>query len=387
MMSDKRRIFCLTGARSEYDLLVPVIKAVSTLPNLQAEILPVAAHLSPFHGMGIEQIRQDGFFIAGCIESLLSSESLQGRALSFAHLTEGLTRLLNSNRPDILLVAGDREEALAGALVGNFLGIPVAHLFGGDRCIASDIDEVLRPAISKLAHLHFTACESHSQRLIRMGESPDYVWTCGGTGLDRLREEADLSDEALNQEFGIDVQEPFFILIQHPAPLLNAEASGRDMRSILEGILALGYPVFCSYPNFDPGNIAIRQAIDAAKCPNLITYHNLPRDRFVALYRRCAAIVGNSSSIVIESGFLKVPGILVGSRQDLREVGSNVLKVDISAAVISQACLKAVADRGFRNLVQQTPSLYGDGFAAPRIAKILSQVNLTPELLKKTITY
>lgn len=388
-MSEKRRIFCLTGARSEYDLLVPVMKAISTIPNLQGEIVAVAAHLSPFHGMSIEQIRQDGFLIAGCVESLLSSESLQGRAISFAQLIEGLTRLLSTNRPNILVLAGDREEALAGALVGNFLGIPVAHLFGGDRCIASDIDEVFRPAISKLAHLHFTACESHSQRLIRMGESPNYVWTCGGTGLDRLREEPDLTDEALNKEFGIDVSQPFFILIQHPSPLLNSAASGEEMREILKGILSLGCPVFCSYPNFDPGNIAIRKAIDAAKAKysNLITYHNLSRDRFVALYRRCTAIVGNSSSIVIESGFLKVPGILIGSRQDLREIGSNVLKTNISATEISQACLKALKDTEFLDLVRQTPSLYGDGLAASRIAKVLAEIDLTPELLKKTITY
>ena len=264
-MKKLRRIFFLTGARSEYDLLSPVVRAVLAVPGLGAELVVGAAQLSPFHGMNIENIRRDGFPIAGTVESLLCSETWQGRALSFGNLFEGVTRLIASNRPDVMFVAGDREEALAGALAATFQGIPVAHLHGGDRCIVTELDEVLRPATSKVSHLHFTATESHRERLIKMGELPERIWVTGGTGLDRLREEPDLRDEDLTQEFGIDVRKPFFLLIHHPSPLINMEDSGPEMARILEGVLSLGYPVFCSYPNFDPGNIAIRRAIDEAK--------------------------------------------------------------------------------------------------------------------------
>src|SRR5262249_28334368 len=146
MTHNNRRIFFLTAARSEYDILVPVIRAVAGTPGLSASVIPSAAHLSPFHGSGIEQIRADGFPIAGCVESLLSAESWTARSLSFAGLVEGLTRLLAADRPDILFICGDREEVLAGAIVASFLGIHIAHLGGGDRSIASDIDEVLRQA-------------------------------------------------------------------------------------------------------------------------------------------------------------------------------------------------------------------------------------------------
>lgn len=388
-MTYKRRIFFLTAVRAEYDLLFPVMKAVSEISGLRAEIIAAGAHMSPFHGMNIDNIRQDGFPIAGCIESLISSESWQGRLLSFSELINGLTYLLTANRPDVLYVAGDREEALAGALVGNFLRIPVAHQHGGDRCIASDVDEVLRPAISKLAHLHFTANEAHRQRLIRMGELPEYIWASGATGLDRLREESDVPAAVLNETYGVDVDCPFFLLIHHPTSTFANEDGFQEMRAILQGVLSLGYPVFCSYPNTDPGNVAIRRAIDEARSANanLIVYHNLPRSHFVSLYRRCAAIVGNSSSIVIESSFLKVPGILVGPRQDLREVSSNVLRVAPSAAAVRAACLQALEDQEFREIVRQCPSLYGDGYAAPRIAEVLANVELRPELLLKTITY
>jgi GDP/UDP-N,N'-diacetylbacillosamine 2-epimerase (hydrolysing) len=388
-MENLRRIFFLTGARSEYDLLSPVMRAVSVTPRLRAEVIVGAAQLSPFHGMGVDHIKRDGFPIAGTVESLLSSETWQGRALSFSNLFEGVTRLIASNRPDLMFVAGDREEALAGALAATFQGIPVAHLHGGDRCTVTELDEVIRPAISKVSHLHFTAMESHRQRLIRMGEYPERIWVTGGTGLDRLREGSDIPEDVLGQEFGIDARKPFFLLVHHPSSLINPENSGQEMAEILKGILLLGHPVFCSYPNYDPGNIAIRRAIDEAKasCDRLIVFHTLPRDQFVSLYRRCTAIVGNSSSIVIESSFLRIAGVLVGPRQDLREVSPNVLRIEAVAEEVRAACLKCLEDEKFRKLVRETPSLYGDGFASPRIAKVLAEVELTPELLRKTIAY
>ena len=383
-----KRIFFLTGARSEYDLISPVLRAVCATPALSAEVIVGAAHLSPFHGMGVERIRRDGFPIAGAVESLLASESWSGRGLSFCNLVEGVTRLIAGNRPDLMFVAGDREEALAGALAAVFQKIPVAHLFGGDRVITSELDELLRPSISKLAHLHFTATESHRQRLIRMGEEAERVWAVGGTGLDRLREEPDLPDDALNNEFMIDVRKPFFLLIHHPSPLINPEESGREMAQILEGILSLGLPVLCSYPNFDPGNIAIRRAIDdkKAKHNQLKVFHSLPSAQFAALYRRCSAIVGNSSSIVIESGFLK-PGVLVGPRQDGREIGSNIICTGSSTEEVREACLRCLEDEKFKEQVRQCPSIYGDGFASPRIARILAEVEIGAKLFLKEMTY
>jgi GDP/UDP-N,N'-diacetylbacillosamine 2-epimerase (hydrolysing) len=388
-MSAPRRIWALTGARSEYDLLYPVLRALRQHDGVEPGVVAAAAHLSPFHGLGIRQIEEDGFRIAGRIESLLCSESWQGRALSFAALIEALTRLLAPAPPDVLLIAGDREEALAGALTANFLGVPVAHLSGGDRCIASELDEVLRPAISKLSHLHFTACEDHRQRLLRMGELPDRVWDVGASGLDRLRDEPDVPDAVLADRFGIDPSRPFFLLIHHPSPLFDPENSGREMAEVLRGVLAMGCPVFCSYPNFDPGNVAMRGAIDQARArhANLIVYHNLPRSLFVALYRRCAAVVGNSSSIVLESGFLKVPGILAGRRQDLRQTGANVVRVAATADAVGAACRRAVEDAGFRATVRQAPCLYGDGRTGPRVADILARIDLPRELLLKTIPY
>jgi UDP-hydrolysing UDP-N-acetyl-D-glucosamine 2-epimerase len=385
-----KKVYFVSGARSEFDILSPVIRQCPHY-GLDPRIVLCAAHLSPFHGMGIDQIREQGYSIEVAIETLLASESFSGRALSFVNIIEGLTRFFGQSRPDIICIAGDREEVLAAALVGTFLGIHVAHLFGGDRCIASDIDEIFRPAISKLAHFHFTATEGHRERLIRMGEYPEHIWTVGGTGLDGLIGLTDVTDNELGRRFDVDFNKPFFMVIHHPSPTFGVEGTEQEMLSVLQGVLATGATVFCSYPNFDPGNIGIRRAIDSVAETNprqLIRYHNLPREVFAALYRRTAGIVGNSSSIIIEAGFLKKPGILCGPRQDLRECGPHVIKVKSEdTKAITAACQRALDDVNFLNTIASSISLYGDGHASERVARILSTVPLTGEILRKTNAY
>jgi UDP-hydrolysing UDP-N-acetyl-D-glucosamine 2-epimerase len=384
-----RRICFITGARSEYDILFPVIRACQETPGLSPFVIAGAGHLSRLHGHTIDLIEADGVTIAATIESLLASDSWNGRALSFGSFFEGLCRALPQHKADLLVVAGDREEALAGALAGNFLRTPVAHLFGGDRCIASDVDEVFRPAISKLAHLHFAATEAHRDRLIKMGESADHVWNVGATSLDRLADEPLLNLAALESHLGTPLTSPYFLVIHHPSPAFNADATAAEMEAVLDGVLAAGYPVFCSYPNFDPGNIAMREVIERARVrhQNLHIFSTLPRAIFVNLFRHCAAIVGNSSAILIEAPFLKVPGILVGPRQDLRDRGGNIIPVGFDAVAIAAACRHAADNADFRARVKADPSPYGDGASARRIAELLAHVPVGPELLIKTMTY
>ncbi len=378
----RRRIALLSGARSEYDILSPVARAILADGRADAAFILAGPNLSPFHG----RADGDGMPVRARIESFLSSETWQGRSLSFANLVEGLTRHLADDRPDVLVVAGDREEALAGAIVGNLLRVVVAHLHGGDRCIASDVDEVLRPAISKLSHLHFTATAGHRQRLIQMGEPAERIWAAGAPGLDALSS-PELPAPTLSKDIGFVVEKPFFIVIQHPVTTLDSRPYD-EMTTVLDAVTSLGHPVLCSYPNTDPGNVEIRRAIDEqASRGAVVPFTVLPRDRFLALYRRASAIVGNSSSIVVESGFLKVAGVLVGPRQDLRDTGPNVLRVPVNRDAIKQACDRALNDAAFRAVVAAGTDLYGDGRASARIARVLAEIELTSDLLLKTMPY
>lgn len=383
-----RKIAFLTAARSDYDIIHPVMRAVQAA-GCDVEVVAGAAQMSPFHGRGIESIREDGFRVRAGIESLVASETWTGRALSFGHLMNGLAAALTGDKPDVIFVTGDREEALAGAMAGVFLKIPVAHLHGGDRCFASDVDEVFRPAISKLSHLHFVACADHKDRLVAMGEDAGRIWVSGAPGLDRLRDEPDLGDDALQEAFGIAPGRPFFLLIHHPSPTVDDANTGDEMETVLDGVLAAGIPVLCSYPNTDPGNIAMRRAIDSrvAREPRLKTYFNVPRPLFVTACRRCSAVLGNSSSIVIESPFLKTPGVLIGPRQDLRTIAGNVLRVPLERAAIREACDRALHDGDFRARARAAESIYGDGHAAARIARVLAETPLPHDLLLKTMPY
>ncbi|CAN5788662.1 UDP-N-acetylglucosamine 2-epimerase [soil metagenome] len=385
----KRRIFFLSAARSDYDLVSQILFRLRDDPRVSVAVIPCAAQLSPFHGLGVREIERDGFPIVGRIESLVSSETWKARSLSFAHLVAGLTELLEKDRPDILVITGDREEHLAGAIVANFLGIHVAHLYGGDRCFAADIDEVLRPAISKLSHFHFTATESHRQRLVRMGENSAHVWATGAPSLDRLRNAPKADFSASLRRLGLAPKDPFFLVIQHPSPTVSTNNEKQEMIEVLEGVLQCGYRVFCGYPNADPGNIGIREAINALRPQHerLSVYHNLPRDEFIALYQGCSAIVGNSSSLILESTFLKKPAILVGPRQDLRERAMNVLPVGFDRKAIARACRKATADQRFLAQVRRAKSLYGDGRSAARVARLLATLKLDPSILLKTLAY
>ena len=226
--------------------------------------------------------------------------------------------------------------------------------------------------------------------MIRLGEEPGRIWACGAPGLDRLRTTPDIGGEFLSAHLGLPMAEPFVLLIQHPSPMLE-EAGNEEaqMEELLEGLLALGMPLLCSYPNADPGNVGIRKVLDRyhARTPRVQVYHNLPRDQFVGAYRRCALVAGNSSSLVIESSFLKKPALLVGPRQNLRECGENVLRVGFDRAEIAGAGRFALGDSGFKARVEAGGSPYGDGHAGPRIAEILDSVELQPGWLLKTIPY
>lgn len=379
-----RVIGFLTGTRAEYGILKPVMQACR---DAGAEVRVIACAAHTLHGT-VAGIEADGWIVSA-IDSMTRTDTHVGRAQAFGVLATHLPSHLAIHKLDVLVVCGDREEALAGAVAANIMGIPVAHLHGGDKCIASDVDEILRPAISKLAHLHFTAMAEHSERLVNVfGEKVERVWTVGAPGLDRLRQTDAAPLSAVEAWLKTDLSGGYVFVMHHPSPRhLTPEECGKEMHEILRQLTGLNMPIVCSYPNTDEGGEAMRAVIDqmAAADPRIIPYQAPPSDEvFKALYANAKAVVGNSSSILIESGFLHVPAVLVGRRQEGRVRSVNVLGCpDIWYADLADALTSLLGSDTYMQVVRSTDSRYGDGHAASRVAEILTTIELTPELIAK----
>lgn len=384
----KRRILAVTGIRSDYDIMSSVYKAIGRRRELSLELLVTGAHLAEAYGRTVSGIKADGFPIAEEVESLISGDSDSSRVKGLAVGLQGMVQAAARLRPDFLLVLGDREEAIATALTGNYLNIPVAHVAGGDRVIGN-VDDQIRHAVTKLAHLHFTTCSDSRARVLRMGEQSFRVFNTGNPGLDRLRSEPRLSARELSRRLGFELKEdePVILLIQHS---LSSEIAAAyfQMKETLEAVKALGIKTVLCYPNSDPGSAQIIRAISEYR--SLKTLHaakNIPRTAFVNLMRRAGCMLGNSSAGLLEAPALKLPAVNIGNRQKARLHAGNVQFVPHRAAAIARAVRKALNDTAYRARVSRCRNPYGDGRSGERIAKILAEIPLGKKLLIKEMAY
>ncbi|MBF0126364.1 MAG: UDP-N-acetylglucosamine 2-epimerase (hydrolyzing) [Magnetococcales bacterium] len=383
------KVLALTGIRSEYDLLYPLLVALQDHPEFDLGIIVCGAHLSNLHHESVRQIEADGFAIVERIENLLHSSSRVGKVKSTGLLIAALAQTLARERPDLLLTLGDREEPLAGGVAGLYLGIPVVHLAGGDRIDSADgnPDEAIRHAATKLSHIHLTMNETHAARVRALGEEPWRVHPVGSGGVDRLRTGPVAHRELLAQRLGPGALGGFLVLIYHP--LLDGQSGrgGEQVRLCLEVCLATGLHLFVGAPNSDPGHWEIQQAIDAyGHHPQVTIYRNLERGLFASLLRHALCLVGNSSLAFHEAPFLGLPAVNIGERQRNRMNAGNVQNVPLERAPLDEAIRRAAFDGGYRRTIQPGHTLYGDGFMAQRAVEILRNLPGKRQLLAKTMT-
>ncbi len=379
----------ITGSRAEYDILYPVIEAVSKSTSLRPEVIVTGSHLASAFGLTVKDVEADGFPVVAKIDSLLASDSDAARAKSAAIQLQGLVDIVAYRRPDFLVVVGDREEAITTALVGGYLDIPVVHIAGGDTADDFNIDNSVRHAVTKLAHLHMTASAGSAERVLRLGEEPWRVHNVGAPGLDRLVDEPEIDLACVWKMMNAEpIDGPFLIMIQHPL-LPEMDESERQMKATLDAVVACDLPTFISSPNSDPGNQAMSQLLSGYvnRHPKLLAYKNLPRAVFVNLMRHASALVGNSSCGIIEAPLLKLPVVNVGTRQVGREHAGNVEFVDYNSAEIEAALRKAVFDEPYRAQVRTAKNPYGDGTAGARICDILVQETDQRRLVQKRNTF
>ena len=377
----KRRIGVVTTSRADYSHLYWPLRELTADPNVELGVIALGAHLSPEFGLTLKEIEQDGFPIQARIECLLSSDTDTGMAKTIGIAMLGLTDALTAWRPDLLLLIADRYEMLAPASVALAMRIPMAHIEGGEVSQGA-IDDQVRNALTKLAHLHFTSTATARLRVIGMGEEPGRVHHAGAPSLDHLRRSALLDRAALEVRLGVELKRPTILVAWHPVTILtdtNAEADA--LFSALA--LAPGQLVFV-YPNSDAGGHALIEKTKrlAAARPGTQVYVNLDAVTYWSLLGQVDAMVGNSSSGIMEAASFALPAVNVGMRQQGRERAANIIDVPAESGAIAAALGQALSP-AFRQSLDGMANPYGDGTAARTIARVLSTIPLQGLLIKR----
>jgi UDP-N-acetylglucosamine 2-epimerase (non-hydrolysing)/GDP/UDP-N,N'-diacetylbacillosamine 2-epimerase (hydrolysing) len=377
----RRTIAVVTTSRADYSHLYWVLKDLAAHPDVGLKVIVLAAHLSPEFGSTVHEIERDGFPIASRIECLLSSDSDVGMAKTLGIAVLGLADALAQMRPDLLLLIADRYEMLAPASVALTLRIPVAHIEGGEISEGA-IDDSVRNALTRMAHIHFTSTEMARARVISMGEEPWRVHRAGAPSLDHLRRSLLLTRHQLEEALNLTLADEITVVAYHPVTLFRDTTAEADaVFSALETVA--GQIIFC-YPNADAGSHSLMARIHAF-CDTHANAHlfvNLPALTYWSLLREATALLGNSSSGIMEAASFALPVINVGIRQQGRERGPNIL--DAGATTLSIRTQLAVSrEPAFRQKLHSMINIYGDGHAASRIVDVLTTTPLDQLLLKR----
>jgi len=363
-----KRIGVVTGSRAEYGLLAPVITALKSDGDFEVQLIAAGMHLAPEFGLTYQQIEADGHHIDARVEMLLASDSPAGAAKSLGLGVIGFADALDRLRPELLLLAGDRFETLAAAQAALILRIPVAHLFGGDITEGA-FDENIRHAITKMSHLHLVTHEAAAARVRQLGEDPDKVIVVGNPGIDALLATRLLSRAEVEQQLGFRLRPKNLLITFHPVTL--EESGGLDeLHELLSALGSLDeeFGLVITRPNADPAGRALMKALGefAATHERASVHTSLGQQLYWSVMAQVHAVVGNSSSGLLEAASLAKPTVNIGDRQRGRLAPSSVIHCPARAADIRQAITRALTldCTGVKNP-------YGDGHAVERIVAAL----------------
>ncbi len=391
MKMNKRKIIAFTGIRSEYDIQYSVARALDDKEDIEFGFVVFGAHLSERFGKTVNYIENDNFKIIAKILTLFDCDSHSGKAKSAAILMNGICDVFENYKPDLIMVAGDREETIIAATAATFLNIPIAHLYGGDKTFPEDIgdiDEQVRHATTKLAHLHFPSHPEHAKRIELMGEEKWRIHCFGSPALDKYKLYDAIPFDIIKDYLNTNIkQKEYAVVIHHVLPNNIAE-SLLEFENILKALEKLNVKTLLSYPNNYP---VVPQLIDIIDKyldnPNFIYYKNLPRDLFIPLIKYSNFLIGNSSMGLLECPIIEIPAINVGKRQQGRLNAGNVVFCDIKQSSIEEAIEKVLYNKDFKATLADIKNVYGKGASGKQIADILAAIPIDNKLLAKQITY
>ena len=377
-----KKLAIVTTTRADYGLLHPIIKGFSKLEDKDFKLVLVVTgtHLVDKFGYTVSEIEKDGFRIDYKIKITMNSGSNQEIAENISTVITEFTKVFEAEKPDGVMILGDRYEMLGVATASLITSTPILHISGGDTTEGA-IDEYIRHALTKMSYLHFTTNEISKKRVIRMGEEPERVFNVGSTSIDNILNEKLLTKEKTLESIGL-VADKYIICTYHPVTL--SDSDGLKEVEVLAGVLdkfvKKGYHIIVTKANADLGGSRINEFWDelAAKNTGFSVFASLGRLRYLSLVKYASAVVGNSSSGIVEVPALKVPVIDIGSRQKGRTRSKAVLEVNLDddGRKLTETLEIALSEAG-KLRVEQGDSPYGEGRAAEQI------VGITMDYLKK----
>ncbi|MCX2758235.1 UDP-N-acetylglucosamine 2-epimerase [Vibrio sp. Sgm 22] len=374
-----QKVAVFTGTRAEYGLLFWLLKDIQNDPDLTLQLLVSGMHLSPEFGETYQQIEKDGFKIDEKIEILLSSDSAVGTAKSMGLGVLGFSDSLARLQPDVLVILGDRFEALAAAQTAMILRIPIVHLHGGEITEGA-YDDAIRHAITKLSYLHGTSTDEYRQRVIQLGEAPERVRNVGAIGLDHLKRADFMSLGELGESLNFSLTKPFFLVTYHPVTLGN-EAPEEAFQALLDALNCFPeHQVILTYPNADDGGrriIPMLEAYAASQPDRVLAIPSLGQVRYLSAVKYAVAVIGNSSSGVIEVPAFDVPTVNIGSRQKGRLAAKSVLHCEANRADIERA-IRSANEREYKEAAEEIENPYGQGNTSEKVIEMIKTLDFNP---------
>lgn len=371
MNNNKKTVCVITGTRAEYGLLRPLIEKLQSSETLELRLVATGSHLSPAFGETYKEIEADGYHIHAKIKMPLDSDTHAGMAKATGAAIISFTEYFESNRPDMVVVLGDRYEILSVAIAASMLRIPIAHISGGDTT-EGIVDEFIRHSITKMSYLHFPTNEQSRRRVIQLGEAPERVFNVGSLNIDNIFTQKLLAPEELSDKLGIDLKSRYSLVTYHPVTL-HEDKGAVEFSDFLKTVDQFPDMMFLfTKANADSGGRAINTKLDefVSTRENCAAYASLGSLLYLSAMKHAYIVVGNSSSGLYETPSFGVPCVNIGDRQRGRLRAANVIDCEPTAESIKAAMEKACLEE-FRAVAQSVTSPFGNGHAAEKITETI----------------
>jgi UDP-hydrolysing UDP-N-acetyl-D-glucosamine 2-epimerase len=393
----KRKIAVFTGNRAEYGLQYPVLKAINEHPDLEYNLIVSGAHLDQNFGRTLEEIKKDGFHIHAEVKIDMDADSLYSTAQAIGSGVLSISQVLAEIKPDIMVVYADRFEGFAAVVASSQMNIPTAHIEGGDITEGGALDDSVRHAMSKLAHVHFTTNQQASNRVLAMGEEDWRVHTVGFPAIDMISQGNYATPVEIIEKLNLDLSKPIILFTQHSVTTEFDDASIQVLPSLdaMERLANEGTQVICTYPNNDAGGRSIISELNKLsdkEIDGIQVHRSLGRYLYHGVLALAVnkdyqiACVGNSSSGIKETPVFGCPTVNIGSRQEGRLRGQNVIDVDYCSNDIVSVVNKCFYDKAFKTQCEATDNPYYLGDAGKKIADVLANIPLGTKVIRKKMT-